>query len=73
MVQQAHHERLGNFQSSYHAPAERHLQMKMDPLGSWFESLTTSGWDPVRPEALEGRTGYLQSSNAEGLRGDNLR
>jgi len=31
------------------------------------EGLTTSGRDPVRPEALEGRTGYLQSSAAEGL------
>ena len=32
------------------------------PLGSWFDRLTTSGWDPVRPELVEGRTGYFQSS-----------
>ena len=24
----------------------------------------TSGWDPVRPEALEGRTGYFQSRDS---------
>ncbi|MCH9008193.1 hypothetical protein IIA29_09340 [candidate division KSB1 bacterium] len=54
---------------SCHVLAERHLQMKMDSLGSWFDGLTTSGRDPVRPEALEGRTGYLKSRNpsAEGL------
>ena len=38
--------------------------MKMDSLGSWFDRLTTSGWDPVRPEAVEGRTGYFQGSEA---------
>ena len=51
--------------ASYHAPAERRLKMKMDYLGSWFDRLTTSGWDPVRPEVLEGRTGYFQSSEAK--------
>jgi len=51
--------------ASNHAPVERHLQMKIASLGSWFDRLTTSGWDAVRPEALEGRTGYLQSSEAK--------
>ncbi len=42
--------------------------MKMDSLGSWFDGLATSGRDPVRPEALEGRTVYLQSSPSAALR-----
>ncbi len=42
-------------------------RLKWVALGSWFDKLTTSGRDPVRPEALEGRTGYFQSSRAEGL------
>ena len=54
---------------SYHASTERHRQMKMDALGSWFDKLTTSGLGPVWPEALEGRTGYFQSR----ARGDILR
>ena len=54
--------------ASFQAPAERELQIKRVSLGSWFESLTTSGQEPVRPEALEGRTGYLQSSPSATLR-----
>ena len=32
------------------------------------EGLTTSGWGPVRLEALEGRTGYIQSIPSAALR-----
>ena len=38
---------------------------KWGDIGSWFDRLTTSGWDPVRPEALEGRTGYFLGSEAK--------
>ena len=58
---------VAEFILSFHAPVERHRRMKMRSIGSWFDRLTTSGRDPVRPEALEGRTGYSQSSYAEGL------
>ena len=34
--------------------------MNWVPLGSWFDWLTTSDSDPVRPEALEGRTGQWE-------------
>ena len=52
--------------SSFHALVGRHRQMEMGfLLGSWFDGLTTSGRDTVRPEALEGRTGYLRSSEGK--------
>ncbi len=50
---------------SFHAPVGRHQRMKMASLGSWFDRLTTSGWDPVRLEPVEGRTAYFQSSEAK--------
>jgi len=54
--------------ASYHAPAERHQQIKRVSLGSWFENLRRNGLLTVPPEALEGRTGCLQSSPSAALR-----